>query len=101
MAVNVERQMNDCQGRSRFKHVLHGTNALNDDIEMLISQMIDNLDSDNEIIANDTASSSSRAYKKQIRGGQNCESITDTPGNIDEPYRFHESSHCLKFSDLW
>jgi len=100
MAVNIERQMNDCQGRSRFKHVLHGKNALNDDIEMLISQMVDNLESGNEIVANDTAGSS-RTYQKQIRGGQNCESTADTPGNVDEAYRFHESSHCLKFSDLW
>ncbi|XP_022160119.1 hapless 2-like [Myzus persicae] len=99
MAVNVERQMNDCQGRSRFKHVAHGVNALNEDIEIMISQMVDNLDSDNEIIANDTVGSS-HTYKKQIRGGQNCES-TNTPGYVDEAYRFHESSHCLKFSDLW
>jgi len=100
MAVNIERQMNDCQGRSRFKHVVHGVNALNEDIEMMISQMVDNLGEDNEITANDTARTSS-TYKKQIRGGQDCESTANTPGNVEQAYRFLESIHCLISSDLW
>uniref|UniRef100_A0A2S2PS82 Protein HAPLESS 2-B n=1 Tax=Schizaphis graminum TaxID=13262 RepID=A0A2S2PS82_SCHGA len=101
MAVNIERQMHDCHGQSRFKHVIHAKNALNEDIEMLISRMVNNIDSDDEIIAevaNNTESS--HTHKEQIRGGQNCDS-TNTPEYIDEAYRYHESSHCLEFSDLW
>ncbi|XP_060878381.1 hapless 2-like [Metopolophium dirhodum] len=102
MAVNIQRQMNDCQGQTRFRHVVHGRNALlNEDIETLISRMVDNIDSDDEMIANDTERSSSGTYKKQIRGGQSCESTNTPAGNLDEEYRFHESSHCLQFSDLW
>jgi len=93
--------MNDCQGRSRFKHVIHTTNTLNEDVEMLISRMVDNIDSDNEIIAELAEDKgSSRTNKEQIRGGQNC-NATNTPGYVDEAYRYHESSHCLEFSDLW
>jgi len=102
MAVNIQRQMNDCQGKTRFRHVVHGRNSLlNEDIETLISRMVDNIDSDDEMIANDTGRSSSGTYKKQIRGGQSCESTNMPAVNVDEEYRFHESSHCLQFSDLW
>ncbi|KAE9545586.1 hypothetical protein AGLY_001129 [Aphis glycines] len=101
MAVNIKRQMNDCQGRSRFKHVVHSKNALNEDIEMLISRTVDNLDSDDKIISEFTHNTeSSHTYREQIRGGQNCDS-TNTPEYVDEAYRYHESSHCLEFSDLW
>lgn len=101
MEVNIQRQMRDCQGHTRFRHVVHGRNALlNEDIETLISRMVDNIDSENEVIANDTLGSSG-TYKKQIRGGQSCESTNTPAENVDEEYRFHESSHCLKFSDLW
>jgi len=101
MAVNIKRQMNDCQGRSRFKHVVHSKNALNEDIEMLISRTVDNLDSDDKIISEFTYNTeSSHTYREQIRGGQNCDS-TNTPEYVDEAYRYHESSHCLEFSDLW
>jgi len=103
MAVNIQRQMNDCHGQTRFRHVVHGRNALlNEDIETLISRLVDNIDSDDEMTANnDTGRSSSGTYKKQIRGGQSCESTNTPAGNVDEEYRFHESSHCLQFSDLW
>lgn len=101
MAVNIQRQMRDCQGQTRFRHVVHGRNALlNEDIETLISRMVDNIDSDDEVISNDTLRSSG-THKKQIRGGQSCESTNTPAENVDEEYRFHESSHCLKFSDLW
>lgn len=35
----------------------------------------------------------------QARGGQNCADRT-TPPFVD-PEKFHESTHCLRFSDLW
>lgn len=100
MAINIKRQLNDCQGRSRFKHVIHTTKSYNEDeFDMIINQMIDNMtSSDSEIIKmNDKKSSTT---KKQIRGGQNCDDLK-TPKYVNEPYRYHESSHCLQFSDLW
>ncbi|CAG2052984.1 unnamed protein product [Timema podura] len=35
----------------------------------------------------------------QARGGQSCADRT-APTNVD-PVRYHESAHCLRFSDLW
>lgn len=94
MSTNVERQLNDCEGRSRFKHVIHTTNSYRQEFDKVIDQLVDNITSD---IKNKTASSSNKIQK---RGGQNCDDIK-TPEYIDEPYRYHESSHCLQFSDLW
>lgn len=62
---------------------------------MVINQMVDNITSDSDEVYDKISDSAN-----QIRGGQNCEN-SKTPGYIDEPYRYHESSHCLQFSDLW
>jgi len=95
MATNIKRQLNDCQGRSRFKHVIHRKLSYKEKLEIIINQMIDNITFNNEMY--DKHSSS---ITKQIRGGQNCDN-TKTPDYIVESYRYHESSHCLQFSDLW
>lgn len=96
MSTNVERQLNDCEGRSRFKHVIHTTNNYRQEFDMVIDQLVDNITSNNKN-KNKTADLSNN---KQIRGGQNCDDIR-TPEYVNEPYRYHESSHCLQFSDLW
>lgn len=93
MAINIKRQLNDSQGRSRFKHVIHTTKGYEDKFDIVINQVVDNITSNNEMAKR-------TYYTKQIRGGQDCEN-TKTPGYVDEPYRYHESSHCLQFSDLW
>lgn len=97
MAINIKRQLIDCQGRSRFKHVFHTTERYTNEFEMAINQIADNITSDNEMaeIYNKRSSTT-----KQIRGGQDCDN-TKTPVYVNEPYRYHESSHCLQFSDLW
>lgn len=99
MAINIQRQLNDCHGRSRFKHVIHTTKGYNEDeLEIIINRMIDNMTSSNSETVGMYNEKSSTT--KQIRGGQNCDDIK-TPQYINEPYRYHESSHCLEFSDLW
>lgn len=98
MAINIQRQLKDCQGRSRYKHVIHTTIKYKDKLEMIINQMIDNITLKDKAIEMYDQSLSSTT--KQIRGGQNCDNLK-TPISIDEPYRYHESSHCLQFSDLW
>uniref|UniRef100_A0A2S2Q980 Generative cell specific-1/HAP2 domain-containing protein n=1 Tax=Sipha flava TaxID=143950 RepID=A0A2S2Q980_9HEMI len=95
MATNIERQLHDCQGRSRFKHVIHTRNNYKDKFEIIINQIVDNITLDSDEVYDKRSSSTN-----QIRGGQNCENLK-TPKYIDEPYRYHESSHCLQFSDLW
>lgn len=35
----------------------------------------------------------------QIRGGQDCIDRT-TPNGVN-PITYHESTHCLRFSELW
>lgn len=95
MAINIKRQLNDCEGRSRFKHVIHTRNNYKDEFEMVINQLVDNITSDNVEVYDTTSGSTN-----QIRGGQNCQN-SKTPEYIKEPYRYHESSHCLQFSDLW
>lgn len=61
---------------------------------MIINQMVDNITSNNEM--NGVNSNTNQ----QIRGGQSCDN-TISPTYIKEAYRYHESSHCLEFSDLW
>lgn len=96
MSTNVERQLNDCEGRSRFKHVIHTTNNYRQEFDMVIDQLVDNITSN----INNKNKTADLSNKKQIRGGQNCDDIR-TPEYVNEPYRYHESSHCLQFSDLW
>lgn len=93
MEINIKRQLIDCEGRSRFKHVIHTTKSYEEEVEMVINQMVDN-------ITSDEISDNRSCITRQIRGGQNCND-TKSPRYVDEPYRYHESSHCLQFSDLW
>lgn len=90
MAININRQLKDCHGRSRFKHVIHTTRTYKEELNMAISQLVDNI----------TLNEKSSSNTEQIRGGQNCED-TKSPSYINEPSRYHESTHCLQFSDLW
>lgn len=95
MEINIKRQLTDCKGRSRFKHVIHTTKSYKEEVEMVINQMVDNITSEDEKVSDNRSH-----IIRQIRGGQNCDD-SKWPRYIDEPYRYHESSHCLQFSDLW
>lgn len=97
MATNIDRQMKSCQGRSRFKHVIHTKKTYKEEIEMVINQMMDNITSNNKTVKIYGMKSN---INKQIRGGQNCDNRI-SPEYVKEAYRYHESSHCLEFSDLW
>lgn len=90
MATNIKRQLADCQGRSRFKHVIHTTRTYKEELDMVINQLVDNI----------TLTEKTSNITEQIRGGQNCDDKI-TPRYINEHYRYHESGHCLQFSDLW
>lgn len=97
MATNIERQMKNCQGQSRFKHVIHRKNTYKEEIAMVINQMADNITSNDKIVKMYGMKSN---INQQIRGGQDCGNNI-TPNYVKEAYRYHESSHCLEFSDLW
>lgn len=68
--------MNDCQGRSRFKYAVHGTNALNEDIEMLINRTVDNLDLENKMIANNTAGSLCTYIRNKYMGAKTVKEMS-------------------------
>lgn len=95
MEINIKRQLIDCKGRSRFKHVIHTTKSYREEVEMVIDQMVDNITSEDTNVSDKKSQ-----IIRQIRGGQNCDD-SKSPRYVDEPYRYHESSHCLQFSDLW
>ncbi|KAI5756177.1 hypothetical protein M8J77_022763 [Diaphorina citri] len=67
--------------RSFFRHVKHSANTSGEVIKKIVKRQI-------------TSSG------VQVRGGQSCVDRI-VPSYVTDPDTYHESAHCLRFSDIW